>query len=707
MNDTLKDELDKEISYKQLLNVFLRRKIWLASVFSVVLSSAVVLTLFEKPLYESQMQLLLEPNSAELNNGTINQNQEQFSRSKFEVDYATQLTLMQSDELIAKVAELVSRDYPDIDTGKIRSNFVITQIVQNQVNTKVFQASYADEEPIKAQKVLRTIQEVYINYNLERRKKRLTEGLASIDKDIEAARKIVAETETSLEQFREENNVIKPTERAQEIVQNLDKVRSEKLAIDSQYRALQIEYKSLEKALNLSPELTKIYFRLSESPRYQALLLKLKETELAITEESSKYTFVTPNLSKLQDQYQQEVNLLKQEINIVLAEELPGANITTETLFKQAERLGSKEREFIARLIEMQTNISGLEARRKTLQTKETELQNEVDRFLSLTGDYEKLEPEVEIQRDKIKRLLQAREELSLQLERAGFNWEIIQAPQVGKQISPSLKKNFALGVILGLFLGGIAAFGREVTDDKIYEIENIKQLIDYPILGIMPNLGKDASINQIINSQSFQESIYLINKNLQAESRNSTLKSLAVTSIQPEEGKSILALSLAIHAARLYPKVLLIDGNLRRPSLHEKLNLPNKEGLSDLIMSSKGNKLPQPDVIRVSDYPIEVITSGETIKNPIELFSSRKMKNTAIELQKKYDLIVFDLPPIYHSDAIEASSLCDGLIMVSRLKHLSKSRLNEALNTTNKLDNLLGWVVNGVETSKQNSNDY
>ncbi|MGF1489454.1 MAG: GumC family protein [Prochloraceae cyanobacterium] len=707
MNDTLKDELDKEISYKQLLNVFLRRKIWLASVFSVVLSSAVILTLFQKPLYQSQMQLLLEPNSPELNDKNLNNTQEQFSRSKFEVDYATQLTLMQSDELIVDVAKIVSQEYPDVDAGKIKSNFAIAQVVQNDVNTRVFEASYVDEDPVKAQKVLNTIQEVYVQYNDDRRRKRLKEGLDSINKDIEAARAIVAETETNLERFREENNVIQPTTRAQEVVQTLDKIRAEKLAIDSQYQELQNEYQAFQSELNLSPEQIKIYFRLSESPRYQALLNQLKETEAAITEETAKYSFETPNLTKLQDKYRQEEDLLRQEINIVLSEEIPRPNISAETVLREAQRLGTKERAFIAQLIEMRTKLLGLEARRKTLQNRETELTNEVNRFLSLTGDYEKLQPEVEIQREKIKRLLQAKEALSLQLERAGFNWEIIQAPQTGKKISPSLKKNLALGVILGLFLGGATAFLREATDDTIHQADDIKEIIDYPILGTIPNLGEKVSINQIINSRSFRDSIYLINKNIELTSRNNKIKSIAVTSIQPDEGKSILALALAINATSLYSKVLLIDGNLRRPSLHEKLNIPNKEGLSYLI-TSKGNKIPQPDIITVSDRQIEVLTAGEKVPDPVQLFSSQKMKNLAIELQQKYDLIVLDLPPFDGMvEAIEASSLCDSSIVVSRLEHITKSKLNEALNTANKLNNLLGWVINGVEKPKQNSSNY
>ena len=697
MNDTLKDELDKEISYKQLLNVFLRRKVWLASVFSVVLSSAVTLTLFERPLYQSQMQLLLEPNSPELNNENPNRSQEQFSRSKFEVDYATQLTLMQSEQLIAEVVEKISKDYPDINTGKIRSNFTIIQVVQNNVNTRVFEASYIDEDPAKAQKVLNSIQEVYVNFNLERRRRRLNQGLDSINRDIEAARAIVAETESHLERFREENNVIKPTTRAQEVVQTLDRIRAEKLAIESQYRELRNKHQALQRELNVSPGQTRIYFRLSESPRSQVLINQLKQTELAITEESSRYSFLTPNLLKLQDQYRQEEELLRQEINTVLSESVPRPNISTDTILIEVQRLGSKEREFIAQLIEMRTRLLGLEARQETLQNRATELKKEVDRFLSLTGDYEKLQQEVVIQREKIKRLLEQKERISLELERAGFNWEIIQAPQQGKQISPSFKKNVALGVILGLFLGGATALLREATDNTIHEAEDIKKIIDYPILGTIPNLGKQASINQIVNSRSLRDSIYLINKNLELISRNNRLKSIAVTSIQPFEGKSILALTLAINAASLYPRVLLIDGNLRCPSLHKKLNIPNKEGLSHLIMSN-GNRAPQPDIITVLDRQIEVITAGEKVQDPIQLFSSQKMKNLAIELHKKYDLIVLDLPQIDGMvEAIEASSLCDGLIVVSRLEYITKSKLNEALNTTNKLKNLLGWVVNGV----------
>ncbi len=171
--------------------------------------------------------------------------------------------------------------------------------------------------------------------------------------------------------------------------------------------------------------------------------------------------------------------------------------------------------------------------------------------------------------------------------------------------------------------------------------------------------------------------------------------KSLMITSAVAGEGKSTLALGLALSAARLHQRVLLIDADLRRPNLHQMLNLPNDRGLSTLLSSDA--TLPGHSSIQSSGAYIDILTAGPTPNDSANLLSSQRMRELMAGFEKNYDLILLDAPPVLGMvDSIIAASFCTGVVLVSRVGKVTKTELTQATAMLSKL-NMIGVVANGA----------
>jgi capsular exopolysaccharide synthesis family protein len=171
------------------------------------------------------------------------------------------------------------------------------------------------------------------------------------------------------------------------------------------------------------------------------------------------------------------------------------------------------------------------------------------------------------------------------------------------------------------------------------------------------------------------------------------------VTSALPDDGKSALALGLAMSAARLHKKVLLIDANLRDPTLHKQLNLPNEQGLSTLL----GNDITLPNQIGVSysgSAYIDILTAGPIPTDPANLLSSPRMSQLMAAFEDNYDLVLIDAPSVLGLvDAILTASACRGVIMVASIGRVTRTQLAQATAMLSRL-NLIGVVANGVSNA-------
>ncbi len=169
----------------------------------------------------------------------------------------------------------------------------------------------------------------------------------------------------------------------------------------------------------------------------------------------------------------------------------------------------------------------------------------------------------------------------------------------------------------------------------------------------------------------------------------------VAISSANASEGKSTTAINLAITLSQLNKKVILIDADSRRATIHQKLKLENGKGCLDVVSGAIELK----DVIVSYNQYMDIITAGSVFNNPTELYCSNAFERMITELRNMYDYVIFDTPPVnLVSDALVISQKCDGLVFVVRTGVTTYDTFKNALISTNQLGiNVLGAVMNGI----------
>ena len=720
---------ETEAGYGELFGVLIRRRFWLLSVLCVALAGATAIALKEKPTYTSSMQLLVESNyQGKKDSKTDNQ----FADSNVVIDNATQLSLMQGSQLIERAVKLLRPEYPAIDIEEIKKSLVVAQVADEKAKTetKIFEVTYTANNPTQTQKVLQVMQRVYLDYNREQQRLRLTKGLAFIDEQLPNVRAKVAQVEGNLEQFRKNQNLIEPEVQAKALTDAINTIQQERRANQASRKELQAQYESSQRQLASSPQEALFSARLSQSSRYQALLNEIQKTDLAIAQQRIRFTDRNPVMQKLLSERNKQLSLLEAEGQRATPEVSGQISGTKESLL-QARQLGPTDLTIATKLIDIQTNLKGLIARDEALARKEDQLRVELDRFPNLLAKYTRLQTEILLKRETFQQLEKARQDLSLEIARGGFDWQVVEVPQPGTKSISKKQQNIMLGVVVGLFLGVAVAFARDMLDDSVHSSDQLTKLVPFPLLGMTPQLpqakknkpiiklpfgkrqtsaawatepiiklpfGKPEGMApctiEVIHSPPAWESFDLIYKNIQLQNSGSTFSPLVITSALDGEGKSTIALGLAISAARLHQRVLLIDADFRQPMLHKQLNLPNEYGLSTLLESNA--TMPIRSYIPSSDLYIDILTSGSIPKDPVNLLSSPQMQRLMAGFEQTYDLVLLNVPPVLGMvDALLVVSCCRGVVLVARIDLVTKTALTETTAMLNKL-NTIGAIANG-----------
>lgn len=180
----------------------------------------------------------------------------------------------------------------------------------------------------------------------------------------------------------------------------------------------------------------------------------------------------------------------------------------------------------------------------------------------------------------------------------------------------------------------------------------------------------------------------------------DSSCHMVGITSAQPSDGKSTVAINLAYAVAELDKRVLLIDADMRRSSIHEKAGVEKVPGLKELLSGSNeiGPSLKK-YVSKKGDVSFDIIPGGEAADNPSELLNSRRMTALIKTMAEKYDYIIVDLPPVGTVvDALSVSSALDGMLVVIRENTCPRGLLAECMSQLEYANiNVLGFVVNGA----------
>lgn len=313
--------------------------------------------------------------------------------------------------------------------------------------------------------------------------------------------------------------------------------------------------------------------------------------------------------------------------------------------------------------------------------------------------------------------------------------------------VQPNKLLNTSAGLLVGLFLGMLLAFLFEQLDTRVHTPEVLTQLLGLPVLAIVWR-GRSLKAEDVINPQGHDanaEAYRILRTNIGFSSIDKPIHSLVVTSAMPGEGKSVVSTNLAIFMAKAGKKTLLIDADLRRPTIYEKLNLSSdKKGLSNAVMELSMTSASMPAVSPPSQqflgprmdsiYPVDppsqsfstssldpflhsvgithlrVMPSGPLPPNPSELLDSRAMERFLAMLPKSgIDVVIFDAPPILGlSDASILASKVDGTIVVVDTTRTHKKQLKQVkLLLTQAGANMLGCVMNKQRRTRNDASSY
>ena len=314
---------------------------------------------------------------------------------------------------------------------------------------------------------------------------------------------------------------------------------------------------------------------------------------------------------------------------------------------------------------------------------------------------YNLLAREADTNRELYDGLLQRYKELNAAAGVATSNVAIIDVaePPLGPS-SPNHPRNIAFALFLGLFLAAAVVFLSIQLDDAIRVPEDMEAKLGLPLLGIVPHSEGDPQQALLDPKSQMSEGYNALRASLLHSTPAGIPAVLLVTSAQPGEGKTTTSQAVALTLARLGKSVLLVDGDLRRPALHQVFSLANQRGLSSLLTSLD----PLESAVQPTAEPrLSVLPSGPVPPSPTELIASNRFRALIDQMVEKFDVVVIDSPPILGlADAPTMAALADGVVFVVEAGRSRRGALKAALRRLRAMrPNLLGGVLTKFDTTR------
>ena len=344
----------------------------------------------------------------------------------------------------------------------------------------------------------------------------------------------------------------------------------------------------------------------------------------------------------------------------------------------------------------------GALATERALKSKVEQLKSETLSEQDSSVQYNLLAREADTNRQLYEGLLERYKTLNAMAGISLSNISIVDNAEVPKgPSSPNLIKNLLFGLILGLGLAAMLVFFRDQFDDGIRVPEDIEGKLGLPLLGVVPKTAESAPEEALLDPKSpVSESYNSLRGSLLYSTSQGLPKIMLVTSAQAAEGKTTTSMALARGFARMGRRVLLIDADMRRPSLQTRMNIANDRGLSNLLTSSD----PLEQIMVRSDQPnLTLLAAGPIPPSPTELLSTGRMEDILQTAARQFDVVVIDSPPILGlADAPLMSALVDGVIIVVEADRSRRGALKSALRRMRAMRPvLLGAVLTKFDPLK------
>ncbi|MGL5833877.1 MAG: GumC family protein [Waterburya sp.] len=714
-----------------------------------------LLTALQTPKYLAESLILLESSQNQESKSVAPQSTTTNPYYSLK-DLSTEIFVLRSNSMVEKAVEQLKNRYSDISVAEIIKNLEIHQAIVNKIPTDVLAVSYLDPDPEKAKVVLETLGNTYVNYSLQRQKQQAANAIKFIDAQLPKAQAELDTAAREIRNFRQIHQLVDPEVSAVEakgIQQNVaEQIEQTKIEIALNQKQLQELDHQLRK-LGQDSETMVASSVLSQDGVYQDLAAQLKDIETEYNLGKVDFTDNYFILANLKDKRQELKKLLQERAeqvlgksispqilqrivlapsytdgsseNLATVDEAGNPNPTTDTT-KSTAVASSAEESASGSDIQSGTRVSSEGSTLEVLANHQLELQNEGaslqsqlaslnksqatanNNFLNIPGlqqTFMELKRQLDLKSQAYNYLLERKQELAISEAEEIAPWRVLnEALLPNKPVSPNIQQGLIQALIAGSFLGVAIAFILQQLDQTIKQVDEIKQITQLPLLGVVPKVAEPSIVANIHTTQqaysyysSFAEGLRSLGMNLRYLTANGQpIKTLAVTSATSAEGKSTISHSLGIVLAEFDLRVLIVDADLRKPKLHKLAQIPNQVGLSDILLKQQ----PWQDYLQPGAVDnLELITAGATVPNPIALLNSQKMKQMIAEWQENYDYIIIDTPPIgVIADANSLAQEVDSMLFVCAIERASRKVVSNSVEILHQSQcHIAGVVANMV----------
>ncbi len=713
----------QERTFQEYLAVMLRGKWIIVITFFVVLLATLLFTKLMDPVYQATAKVLLNPTelrgSLFLDAGradgvkNIVQNELAILGSRALADSVAERLRRKrylaegSPEMIPSVIPPGNMSTPDslapreLVAGRVIGAIEFDPVRDSDIITITARSKNAREAQILAN----IFAEGYRDRNIYMSRAKTRSFREFLEAQAREKRKSLEEVENSLQGYMENQGIVSLDDESKRMIDQLAQLEAQRDATDINLKELQnILASYLQQLPQQETNVARVVGEASDT------YIKQMQDQLAKLEVNRDMTVVQNPSATGREMLNERVKEIDQQIAALRLKLQRRTDDYLRTLTPAQGDAAGYLKNVKQKIVEAEITVQSLQAKKNALNEAIAEYERKFDRI-----------PAKSVQLARLQRSRLSNEKLYLMVEEKFNEANITEQSNTGYieiieraavPFSPSSPKtlvNLMLGSVIGLFLGVLLAFVKEYLDVRVQTPEELKRrgFVPFaPIMNMDPEIerlgrgdkltAKDKAVDPHLITLSFPfssiaESYRQMRTNLQFARVGEPLRTLLVTSPAPGEGKSTTACNLAIAFAQTGKRVLLVDADLRRPTLDAKFMLKKEPGLTEFVTG----KQPLTAVIQHTKVEnLHAMCSGEIPPNPAELLGSEAMRDIIEKISRQYDIVVFDSSPILAvTDAAVVSTMVDGTLVVVSA---GKTRLQDLDQATELLEGV-GGKVTGV----------
>jgi capsular exopolysaccharide synthesis family protein len=683
--DLLKNQPQPEaklhfLDYWRIIRI---RKAIIITVFLITAIIATAVTFILPPSYASTARIKIQPDTvydvtSMTGEGTSAGYDPYFIQTEFEI--------MQDQQVLTRVVEAQNlnevwgKKYANGQTFKTPETieFLKNRISLSPVrNTTLIDITVSGEDPNEAARLANAVAEAYRDYRMDQQKQKTMGGIKALQDDyddeqlkLQAMQANVDALRTNLNVGDTDPNSPGPTSTLTE--EELQRLHDLMIDGNARYTKLETQLAGLKK---LDKEkLRDVLPGVAADGELSSLLSKLHESEQDFVAKTNDLGLANPAVIKVQSmiaELNQQIDDRVDGIMTTLEDNVKSEKAQYDSVVAQVELAKQNDRQEFAR------SQPYWEAKRDLLSRQE------FHKLLGAKIEAEKLD--LDIPKTTV-----------VTIERVA---EPAKVP-----VRPNKTLNIILGIVFGLMVGIGLAFFIEYLDTSVKTIDDVERALQAPVIGVIPQ-----NVGYLLDEgpeSRHAEAYRVLRTNIMFSRKDEKLNTIVVVSAGAGEGKSTTTLNLATVFAQAGDRVLVVDSDLRRPTLHKLLRVGNSVGLTNYLL--KQNTLEE--VIKTTAVPtLHLMASGKLPNSSMSILNSAQMKDMVAELKRRYDYVFFDSPPILGvSDASILASEMDMVIQVIQYRRYPQPMNIRAKQSIEKVGGtLIGIVLNNINMSQDESYYY